>query len=252
MFPISTTAQSLGLRDGEWQPLGPHSLRLDAEQFTERCRTEELAAGPLVTLVDAGPSNVHSIRLAAALAHALSDLDNTFSAVTDASSGTTALAEVAFAHNAIARALDEHLMSGNKARLDPRRLTWPRCIADAAPHRQLRQTITGLDSSLTLETIMREESFVSPAQSELSALVLRSSDEADLCARLDRLIIGWRSDDQPIFASAVLPLEELRALLPADVLQPSFTHGPLPGAAHDVARFEFAGCDGWPGTIKTG
>jgi formate--tetrahydrofolate ligase len=137
-------------------------------------------------------------------------------------------------------------MGGNRARLDPRRLCWPRCISDVAPHRQLRRIISGLDAEATLETIPREETFVTPAQSELAALLCMATSEDDLFSRLERLIVGWRGACEPIFAPAVLPVEALRALLPADAINPQWINETLPGGIVTVPRFQHGGTSEMP------
>ncbi len=249
MLPIENAAQNLGLRDDEWKPRGAERLTLEAERATQRLAMERPILGPLVALCDADELCSHTLRLGAALAHELSDLDNTLSAVSADGAGprlSTWLLEIGAAHNALARTLDEHLISGNRARLDPRRLSWPRCISDSAPHRALRRIVSGLDPEATLETIAREETFVTPAQSELAALLSAAISEDDLLARLERLIVGWRGNGEPIFAPAVLPIEELRALLPPDVLAPLWMDEAMPGGAATVPRFQHGGTIDWP------
>lgn len=249
MLPIENAAQKLGLRDDEWKLRGADRLALNAERAIDRLTMEKPLNGPLVALCDAGELCADTLRLGAALAHELSDLDNTMSAVAADSAGPRlplSLLEIGAAHNALARALDEHLMSGNRARLDPRRLTWPRCISDSAPHRGLRRIVSGIDPEATLETIAREETFVTPAQSELVALLSIARSEDDLLARLERLIVGWRGNGEPIFAPAVLAVDELRALLPNDALDPLWIEEALPGGAAAIARFQHGGTIDWP------
>ena len=81
MLPIENAAQKLSLRDDEWKLCGAERLTLDAERTIERLAMEKPLIGPLVALCDADEVCPDTLRLAARLAHELSDLDNTMSAV---------------------------------------------------------------------------------------------------------------------------------------------------------------------------
>jgi formate--tetrahydrofolate ligase len=242
------------LREDEWQPRGTHRLALNSEVFSNRVAAEGGDAGPLIALCGADSDEASTVRLAAHLARELSQLvhqgERNFHAVARSNWPGEASFQVSVAHNAVSRAIDENLLGGNRARLDPRRLTWPRCIADSALPRQLRRVITGLESDVTFDAVPREETFVTPAQSELAALLTVSISEDDLATRLERLIIGWRPNGEPVFASAVLSPAELNRALPREVLRPIWLDEAfVAGDSHDMAataRLESGGAQDWP------
>ncbi|HEY0073246.1 MAG TPA: formate--tetrahydrofolate ligase, partial [Abditibacteriaceae bacterium] len=254
MFPIESAAQRMLLREDEWQPRGTHRLALNSEVFSNRVAAEGGDTGPLIALCGADSDETSTVRLASHLARELSQSvhhgERTFHAVARSDWPGEASFQVSVAHNAVSRAIDENLLGGNRARLDPRRLTWPRCIADSALPRQLRRVITGLESDVTFDAVPREETFVTPAQSELAALLTIAVSEDDLATRLERLIVGWRPNGEPVFASAVLSPAELNRALPREVLWPIWLDEAfVAGDSHDMAataRLESGGAQDWP------
>lgn len=242
------------LREDEWQPRGAGRLTLNSEIVCNRLAAEGAEIGPLVVLCAADGDENADLRLASHLARELSQSvhqgERHFQAVARAAWPGEALFRLTAAHNAISRAIDDNLLGGNKARLDPRRLTWPRCIADKTLPRQLRRVITGLESDVTFDAVPREESFVTPAQSELAALLTIAASEDDLATRLERLIIGWKPSGDPVFASAVLDPAQLNRLLPREVLQPLWANDELHSEdgfdSAPTARFECGGAQDWP------
>ena len=254
VFPIESAAQQIALREGEWQPRGGQRLALNSEIFCNRVAAEGADAGPLVALCGANDDEAADLRLASHLARELSQSvhhgERHFQAVTRAVWPSEALFHVTVAHNAISRAIDENLLGGNRARLDPRRLTWPRCIADSTLPRQLRRVMTGLESDITFDAVPREENFVTPSQSEFAVLLTVARNEDDLSTRLEKLIIGWRPNGEPVFASAVLSTAQLNRLVPREILQPLWINESLPaGESFDMAttaRLESGGAQDWP------
>lgn len=243
----------MNLRDDEWQPRGAGRLSLNSEVFCNRMAAEGIEIGPLVALCGADGDENADVRLASHLARELSQMvhqdERHFRAVTRAS-WPAGLLHLNAVHNAIARAIDDNLLGGNKARLDPRRLTWPRCIADKTLPRQLRRVLTGLESDVTFDAVPREESFVMPAQSELAALLTLAVGEDDITTRLERLIIGWKPNGEPVFAGAVLSPAQLNRLVTRDDLEPLWINEPLDNEeGADVAttaRLEGGGAQDWP------
>ena len=242
------------LRENEWQPRGAERLILNSEIFCNRVAAEGAEAGPLVALCGADDDENADLRLASHLArelsHAMYDGQRHFQAAARVSWPGEAYFHVTAAHNAISRAIDENLLGGNKARLDPRRLIWPRCIADNVLPRQLRRVITGLESDVAFDAVPREESFVTPAQSELAALLTVAEGEDDLATRLEKLIIAWKPNGEPVFASAVLSAAQLNRLVSREMLHPLWISEALPTSDNfDVAssaRLESGGAQDWP------
>ncbi|MDQ3815675.1 MAG: formate--tetrahydrofolate ligase, partial [Armatimonadota bacterium] len=142
--------------------------------------------------------------------------------------------------NIIARGLDESILGGNKARLDPRRLTWPRCIADRVLHEQLRRCVTGLGSADSdFAVIPREESFITAAESEPAALASFCIDEQDFITRFPRMVIGWRGSGAPVHLAEVLDHPAIASVAPITAVQPLWINETLADevdfAADDMA-----------------
>lgn len=115
---------------------------------------------------------------------------------------------VTAAHNLLAALIDNSLQQGNPLGLDPRSVTWRRVLD--MNDRALRHIVIGLGG--TTGGIVRESGFDITAASEIMAILCLAKDAADLRARLDRIIIGWKGT-QPVQASALKSTGALMALL---------------------------------------
>lgn len=115
---------------------------------------------------------------------------------------------VTAAHNLLAALIDNSLQQGNPLGLDPRSVTWRRVLD--MNDRALRHIVIGLGG--TAGGVVRESGFDITAASEIMAILCLAKDPADLRARLDRIIIGWKGT-QPVQASALKSTGALMALL---------------------------------------
>ena len=115
---------------------------------------------------------------------------------------------VTAAHNLLAALIDNSLQQGNPLGLDPRSVTWRRVLD--MNDRALRHIVIGLGG--TAGGVVRESGFDITAASEIMAILCLAKDAADLRARLDRIIIGWKGT-QPVQASALKSTGALMALL---------------------------------------
>lgn len=142
------------------------------------------------------------------------------------------------AHNLVAAMLDNSLFHGNPLNLDPRRILWRRVID--MNDRALRNTVIGLGGRM--QGVPRETGFDITAASEIMAVVCLAEDLDDLARRLDRMLLGYRHDGEPVRAGALEITGALLALL-EDALQPNlvqtlegvpvFVHGgPFANIAH--------------------
>jgi len=120
------------------------------------------------------------------------------------------------AHNLLAALLDNHLYFGNALRIDPRRILWKRVID--MNDRALRNVITGLGG--TLQGVPREAGFDITAASEVMAMLCLAEDADDLRARIDRLLVAFTYDGEPITASQLGASGAMLALL-RDALLPN-------------------------------
>ena len=142
------------------------------------------------------------------------------------------------ANNLLAAMLDNHIHQGNALGIDPRRITWRRCVD--MNDRQLRNIVDGLGGMTN--GVPREDGFDITVASEIMAVLCLSSSLADLKARLGRIIVGYTYDGKPVTASDLKAAGAMTALLveaiKPNLVQtlegtPAFVHGgPFANIAH--------------------
>ena len=142
------------------------------------------------------------------------------------------------ANNLLAAMLDNHIYQGNSLGIDPRRITWKRCVD--MNDRQLRFITDGLGGRIN--GTPREDGYDITVASEIMAVLCLSNSLADLKARLARIIVGYTYDERPITAGDLKAEGAMTALL-KDALKPNlvqtlegtpaFVHGgPFANIAH--------------------
>ena len=142
------------------------------------------------------------------------------------------------ANNLLAAMLDNHIQQGNALGIDPKRITWKRCVD--MNDRQLRFVVDGLGGRVN--GTPREDGFDITVASEIMAVFCLSSSIADLKARLSRIVVGYTYDDKPVTAGDLKAVGAMAALL-KDALKPNlvqtlegtpaFVHGgPFANIAH--------------------
>lgn len=142
------------------------------------------------------------------------------------------------ANNLLAAMLDNHIQQGNVLSVDPRKITWKRCVD--MNDRQLRFVTDGLGGKAN--GTPREDGFDITVASEIMAILCLSSDIEDLKNRVANIIVGYTYDDQPVTAGQLKAQGALAALL-KDALKPNlvqtlehtpaFIHGgPFANIAH--------------------
>ena len=105
------------------------------------------------------------------------------------------------ANNLLAAMLDNHISQGNALGIDPRQITWRRCLD--TNDRQLRAIVSGLGGKGN--GMPREDGFDITTASEVMAILCLADGMADLKARLARIVVA-RS-----FAGAEITAGDLRA-----------------------------------------
>ena len=142
------------------------------------------------------------------------------------------------ANNLLAAMLDNHIQQGNSLGIDPRKITWKRCVD--MNDRQLRFVVDGLGGKAN--GTPREDGFDITVASEIMAVFCLSSSISDLKERLSRIIVGYTYDDRPVTAGNLKAVGAMAALL-KDALKPNlvqtlegtpaFVHGgPFANIAH--------------------
>ena len=91
------------------------------------------------------------------------------------------------ANNLLAAMLDNHIYQGNELNIDPRKITWRRCVD--MNDRQLRFVVDGLGGKTNGKP--REDGYDITVASEIMAVLCLASDITDLKARLGRIIVGY-------------------------------------------------------------
>jgi len=120
------------------------------------------------------------------------------------------------ANNLLAAMLDNHIHQGNALGIDPRKITWKRCVD--MNDRQLRNVVDGLGGKTN--GVPREDGYDITVASEIMAVLCLSSDIIDLKERLARMIVGYTYDDKPVRCADLKAQGAMAALL-KDALKPN-------------------------------
>ena len=142
------------------------------------------------------------------------------------------------ANNLIAAMLDNHIYQSNSLRIDPKRVTWKRCVD--MNDRQLRQIVDGL--GVRTNGVAREDGYDITVASEIMAVLCLSSSITDLKERLGRTVVGYTYDNEPVTVDDIKATGAAAALL-KDAIKPNlvqtlegtpaFVHGgPFANIAH--------------------
>ena len=145
---------------------------------------------------------------------------------------------ISIANNLIAALIDNHLQQGNELGLDPRTISWKRCVD--LNDRALRNITIGLGGRL--QGVPREDHFTIAVASEIMAIVCLSKTITELKERIDRIVIGQNYAKENVTFGALKCTGAVAALL-KDVIKPNlfqtleknpaFVHGgPFANIAH--------------------
>lgn len=142
------------------------------------------------------------------------------------------------ANNTLAAMIDNHIHQGNELGIDPRRVTWQRCLD--VNDRSLRNVVTGLGGPTN--GVPAQTGFTITAASEIMAILGLATDLADLKERLAKITIGLTYDQEPVTAGQLGAEGAMAALLKQainpNLVQtlggtPAFIHGgPFANIAH--------------------
>ncbi len=145
---------------------------------------------------------------------------------------------ISAANNLLAAMIDNHIYQGNSLSIDPRRISWRRCVD--MNDRQLRYITDGLGGKSN--GTPREDGFDITVASEVMAIFCLAADLEDLKARLSRIVVGYSFDGKPVTAGQLNAHGAMTALLKdafdPNLVQtlehtPAFIHGgPFANIAH--------------------
>ena len=133
------------------------------------------------------------------------------------------------ANNTLAALIDNHIHQGNALNIDPRRVTWQRCVD--VNDRALRNVVTGLGGPA--HGVPSETGFTITAASEIMAILGLATDLEDLKQRLANITIGLTYDKKPVTAGDLGAQGAMAALL-KDAVNPNLvqTLGGTPAFIH--------------------
>ena len=142
------------------------------------------------------------------------------------------------ANNLMAALIDNHLQQGNTLGIDPRTISWKRCVD--LNDRALRNVIIGLGSRI--DGVPRESHFQISVASEIMAIVCLSKTITELKERISAITIAETYDKRPVTFGELKCTGAIAALL-KDAIRPNlvqtlehtpaFIHGgPFANIAH--------------------
>ena len=142
------------------------------------------------------------------------------------------------ANNLLAAMIDNHIHQGNSLNINPKTITWRRCVD--MNDRQLRNIVCGLGKRV--DGVTREDGFDITVASEVMAAFCLANNIADLKEKLGNIIIGYSYSGETVTAKQLNANGAMAALL-KDALKPNlvqtlegtpaFVHGgPFANIAH--------------------
>lgn len=145
---------------------------------------------------------------------------------------------ISIANNLIAALIDNHIQQGNELNLDPRTISWKRCVD--LNDRALRNIVIGLGGRV--QGVPREDHFSIAVASEIMAIVCLSRTIGELKERINRIVIGQNYARENVTFGQLKCTGAIAALL-KDVIKPNlvqtleknpaFVHGgPFANIAH--------------------
>lgn len=155
---------------------------------------------------------------------------------------------ISIATNLIAALIDNHIQQGNLLQIDPRTITWKRCVD--LNDRALRKVVIGLGGRL--EGVPREDGFNISVASEVMAVVCLSNSISDLKERLGNIVIASKYDGSYVKFKELNSVGAVAALL-KDAIRPNlvqtlektpvFVHGgPFANIAHGCNSINATKC----------
>lgn len=234
--PIADIAAALGLASDDVIPYGKYKAKVD-HRLVKKMAAKDDGKVILVTAISPTPAGEGKTTTSVGLADALHALGkNVVLALREPSLGpvfgikggaagggyaqvapmedinlhfTGDLHAIGAANNLLAAMVDNHIFQGNALGLDPRRITWKRCVD--MNDRQLRYLTDGLGGKAN--GTPREDGFDITVASEVMAVFCLASDLADLKARLARIVVGYTYAGAPITAGQIGAAGAMAALL---------------------------------------
>lgn len=268
MIPVAEVAAKIGISADKLENYGPYKAKITFEEL--RALQEKAAKNPgkliLVTAVTPTPAGEGKSTVSIGLADGLNRIGKkTVVALREPSLGpcfgvkggacgggyaqivpmedinlhfTGDIHAISIANNLIAALIDNHLQQGNELGIDPRTISWKRCVD--LNDRALRNITIGLGGRM--QGVPREDHFSIAVASEIMAIVCLSRTISELKERIDRIVIGQNYARENVTFGQLKCTGAIAALL-KDVIKPNlvqtleknpaFVHGgPFANIAH--------------------
>lgn len=236
MEPISDVAERFGINEDELELYGRYKAKLN-NSLEERLKGEKDGKLILVTAINPTPAGEGKTTTTIGVTQALNLLGKkTVAALREPSLGpcfgikggaagggyaqvvpmedlnlhfTGDFHAITSANNLLAALIDNHIMHGNALRIDTKRIIWKRCMD--MNDRALRDMVIGLGTRANGQ--IREDHFIITAASEIMAIFCMATDMKDLKERLNRIIVAYDMDGEPVTAGDLNATGAMVALL---------------------------------------
>jgi len=118
------------------------------------------------------------------------------------------LSAIESANNLLAAVIDNHIVQGNELNINPDSVIWRRAID--MNDRTLRSIYVGCDER---KVCLRKDVFDITAASEVMAILCLTEDLKDLKERINRIIVAYTYDGNPVYARELKAAGAMAALL---------------------------------------
>ena len=241
MRPITEIAAQLGLSDEHVIPYGRYKAKIDHRLIHNTKKQGKLI---LVTAISPTPAGEGKTTTSVGLADAMNALGKktmlclrepslgpVFGVKGGAAGGgyaqvvpmedinlhfTGDLHAIGTANNLLAAMIDNSIQQGNPLNIDPRRITWKRCMD--MNDRQLRFIVDGLGGKVN--GTPREDGFDITVASEVMAIFCLATSISDLKERLSKIVCAYTYEGKPVTAGDIGAAGAMTALL-KDALDPN-------------------------------
>ena len=241
MLPIAKVAEKLGLTDEDLIPYGRYKAKVNHKLIHSDRPDGKLI---LVTAISPTPAGEGKTTTSVGLADALNamgkktmlclrepSLGPVFGVKGGAAGGgyaqvvpmedinlhfTGDIHAIGTANNLLAAMIDNSIQQGNPLNIDPRRITWKRCMD--MNDRQLRFIVDGLGGKVN--GTPREDGFDITVASEVMAIFCLATSISDLKERLSKIVCAYTYEGKPVTAGDIGAAGAMTALL-KDALDPN-------------------------------
>ena len=241
MLPIAKVAEKLGLTDEDLIPYGRYKAKINHKLIHSDRPDGKLI---LMTAISPTPAGEGKTTTSVGLADALNamgkktmlclrepSLGPVFGVKGGAAGGgyaqvvpmedinlhfTGDIHAIGTANNLLAAMIDNSIQQGNPLNIDPRRITWKRCMD--MNDRQLRFIVDGLGGKVN--GTPREDGFDITVASEVMAIFCLATSISDLKERLSKIVCAYTYDGKPVTAGEIGAAGAMTALL-KDALDPN-------------------------------